>query len=538
MKMPKLKDFAEAKRKFKTDEDAEYYFVLVELYEKHLKPEQKENFLSAETIDGMLDVLDSKQLRYLKQLIVALTDIIYTGGKTGLYPNPNYIKQVNESYSEWFRNNVLYRGCKVPLKSTDTPEKPKLPDMLELINIITKHIGLNDKSKKKQGGKEESDLIKQYKSRLKRFDGDSVEYRQWLILLDVDNSIPNIDRIYDVNKLLKQLDLERLKSLKRLVGEKDAVKIIKADMKHLEPYYYWLDAVNSGYTSDDYFMDIGFAVAVSSHRTADKGLVEAFNISLRELNSKIDEIIAEKTKEKEELVDLKIKGLVRSKRFGEDMMEISRLTVGTDDIVLRNAISDYCRTGVNGGAFNNYLRRAILLRTLKEEMEEIATKGGESSASATMKFRKAIDKVYEYFRNHLTSQEYTVYRGMRSDGLAALLDKSSPRIEYEKDGKSPILNDTLISKINKCKPVVFDEGLTSTSLNKGVSAVGFRGKDKGSIFFTIKIPSGSKALILDYEGINDVPFEEEVLLAPRTKIRINKIKEVDGHYEIDAEVVN
>ena len=66
----------------------------------------------------------------------------------------------------------------------------------------------------------------------------------------------------------------------------------------------------------------------------------------------------------------------------------------------------------------------------------------------------------------------------------------------------------------------------------------FRGKTPGNVFLTIKIPPNSKALVLDYEGIQNAPGEEELLIAPKTKIKINSIREVDKHYEIVAQVLN
>lgn len=116
-----------------------------------------------------------------------------------------------------------------------------------------------------------------------------------------------------------------------------------------------------------------------------------------------------------------------------------------------------------------------------------------------------------------------------------LLDTAYPKIDYD---KKEGMTDSLIGKINALTPTVFEEGLTSTSLNKGVSSVEFGGKQVGGVLLTIKIPRGSKALVLSYQGIEDVPQEEEVLLAPKTKIKIDSVKEVSGHYEIEAEVVN
>ena len=96
---------------------------------------------------------------------------------------------------------------------------------------------------------------------------------------------------------------------------------------------------------------------------------------------------------------------------------------------------------------------------------------------------------------------------------------------------------SVMAEINAKKPIVYDEALVGTSVNPGVSARRFHGKDDYNVFFTIKIPKGSRALVLDYEGLSNIPWEEEMTLAPRTRMRINSIKEVEEHFEVEAEVV-
>lgn len=512
--MPKLKNFDEAKRKFKTDEDAEYYFVLVELYEKHLKSEQKEAFFKADTIDGMLDVLDGKQLGHLIKLINAFMIQIVGGGSGTGYPHPEYIEFVNEAYSEWFKSNMFDRIFK------DSSKQPELPDVDGLINRIAERKGARfERDKAKKGT-----LINEYKSRLKKFDGNSVEYRQWLILLFEDDmgyfSIPNINKIYNVNKLLKQLNVERLRSLKDLL-ERESVSWIVSSMDVYEPYYYFFGNSEQKSKSAGTFLKI----EIEDDYKPDESVTALFDSSLGGLISKIDDII----KEKDEWLEMKIEHLVKSKTFEEDVLEIAH-NLGTSYVEsLKEAISKYCKTGVNGSYYNHFLRKAFIVNELQKEIDSDV----ESSAQK-LEFMSDLAKVYEYFERHLLSHEYTVYRGMGVDGLYALLGTARPKIDYDKEQG---ITDSVIESINKLKPIVFDKGITSTSLNKGVSAVRFRGTSKGNVFFTIKIPSGSKALVLDYEEMDTVPAEEEVLLAPKTKMKIQFIKEVKGHYEIDAEVV-
>ena len=69
--MPKL-EFEAVKHKFGNDEDAASYFLLVALYKKHLQGEQENHFLNAKTIEGMLGVLDEKQLLHSTTVISAV----------------------------------------------------------------------------------------------------------------------------------------------------------------------------------------------------------------------------------------------------------------------------------------------------------------------------------------------------------------------------------------------------------------------------------------------------------------------------------
>lgn len=500
--MPKL-EFEEAKRKFGSGEDAAEYFLLVELCEKHLQESQKDSFLNAKTIDDMLDVLDDKQLQYIKSLI-------------SVYTRNRYIESSddfkNEAFSDWFKHNMI--------------ESSRDADTIALLDRI------HEKLKRK---KDIGALKAEYISRLKKFDGNSVEYRKWLVLLYIDDTIPNITKCYNIAKLLKQLDLERLKELREKIGKNIVAgkyQNLVASMKYLEPYYYWCATSGVRYsTANPLDAMLGSA---EDHFIKNTTFREEFNDAISRLISDIRDMIEEKQKEKRELVELKIEALVRSKRFEQDILEIARSTLGADDVLLKKAIGKYSKAGSYGTNFNGYLRKTALLKKLKDEVE----KKNKNSTSETIQFRNEIAKVYEYFKNHLISKEYTVYRGEGPEGLAALLDTICPPIDYKKTGNIPIITNSLIEEINKRQPVVTTEGLTSTSLNKGESAVSFRGKKYGNIFFTIKLPRGSKALVLDYEQIENVPAEEEVLLAPKTKIKINSMEKVNDHYEIEAAVIN
>lgn len=515
--MAKKLNFAEAKSKFRTDDEAVNYFTLVELYEKHLTGKQKEDFLSADTIDGMLDVLDEKQLRHLRSLLGAVADNLmrhhYDEG------GPEGQMFVNEAFSKWFRENVFENGQDI--------------DFLEF------PIRIYEKQKAKTNLK---DLVANFNKRLKKFDGDLGEYCQWLILSSFDDgSIPSIDRVYDAKKLLKTLDLKRLEDLKKYI-EKEKNKSIILTMQYLEPYFYWL-AINDLRYDEQPAFNIIMNRAESGFIKKNKLIIdELFEESKKKLIDRIESEI----KEKEELIENAIRILEpkkkpnfrfnripvgASKTFEDTINKVAGLVGGEDEEMrAKRAFASYSKAGGSGGSFNSFLRMYDFLKELLE---------GRHTSELLQAFAKRMARASEYFERHLADKEYTVYRGMRSDGLRALLDHSNPKIEYKKKGtRDIVIDDDLISEINRRKPVIFDEGMVSTSLNKGVSSVSFKGKCPGNIFLTIKIPPRSKALVLDYEEIQNAPLEEEMLLAPRTKLRFNSIKNVSGHFEIEAEVVS
>ena len=501
--MPKLKDFAAAKSKFKTDEEAVNYFTWVELCEKHLTGEQKEAFLNADTIDGMLDVLDEKQLKHLRSLLRA-------------YPYQRYLRAHNdtafyeEAFSEWFRKNVFEKEFEVDYFNA-------LPD-----RIYKKQIEKTNVQK----------LVSEFRSRLTKFDGDLGEYCQWLILLDVDNSIPSIQRVYDVHRLLKQLDLTRLTDLKKCISDRDTASIV-SDMKRLEPYFYWLateDMHEKKYGEGVNLITMVYNSVESKFISENESPIrKRFEKERKELTKKIDNLIEEKMA----IAASTIAKLGSSKTFEDSLMNVADLIGGDDEVYVKEAIGEYSKVAASGSTFNNFLRKAKLLEGLSER---------EFSSDAMKTFKKRLAHASEYFMKHLTDKEYTVYRGMRIDGLKALLNTSTPRITYKTEAKYDelIIDEDLINDINTRKPIVFDEGMLSTSLNKGVSAhrYFFNGKGVGNVFLTIHIPPHSKALVLDYEGIRNVADEEELLLVPRAKMKLNKIEEVNGHYEVDATVVN
>ncbi len=500
--MPKLKDFAEAKCKFKTDEDTLKYFLLVELYEKHLTGKQKDEFLNANTIDSMLDVLDKNQLEHLKNLIYAFREnsaVVYGEG------GEERAKQFyNEAYSKWFNDAI----------STDV-DKHRWASINNLILTISKKEKLKTDMK---------DLFLKFKQHLTKFDGNLSEYKQWLVLMYVDNKIPAIDRIYDVNKLIKQLNLKRLNALQKSV-EKLNISYLVAKMRYLEPYYYQTAILNIDYDKikrTNPFNTLEYEFIKTNKSLIHKEFEEAAITLIDRIKKVIDD--------KKEFVGEQISGLTKSKTFDDDIKEVAEYLGGTDEVLLKRAIAEYSKLGACGSAYNNFLRKAVFLKNLLKN---------NSSLEKMIQFRNNISKVAEYFENHLTDKEYTVYRGMRIDGLEELLKNSSPKIAYQTDAEYHmlIIDEALLNQINRTKPIVFDEGLVSTSLNKGVSSIFFGGKKDGHVFLTITVPARSKALVLDYENIENVPKEEELLLAPKTKMKIQSIKEINGHYEIDAEVV-
>lgn len=501
MHMEKL-NWPQIKNKFTTEKDILSYFILVENYEKHLSSKQKDDFLNSDTIDGMISLLDEKQLSHLKSLLIVNYSTIL---KT------KFNSYGEEGLSDWFKENM--KACKNELK-IDHIYKDAYDACTTLIEKI-KNIEKNKQNKK--------EMIEKYKSNLQKFNGNSVEYREWLALMAYDHGIPDIEKTYDVTKLLRRLNIKYLTNLKRYFQSKSAAKIIM-DTRNLEPYFYNL--ATSKIKAKDYTNSHCIFLQLRGMKTnKDKyDELSAFTLATKDLISKIEDVI----KEKNEYIDDKIDSLKTSPKFYEDVVDILRYS--GDELYFKDAISEYSKPMASGSAFNDYLRKANFLKIISEKA---------ISSSNIESFRNKMLKVQKYFLDHLTNKKYTVYRGMGVDGLKVLLSKANPKLLTLK--RKNTTNKLIFKEINEKKPIVFDEGFVSTSLNKGIAATEFQGKKQGGVFFEIEIPAGSKALVLDYESVINVSREEEVLLAERTKMRINSIKTAgtppNMYFDVNATVV-
>lgn len=505
MRMKKL-NLAQAKSKFKTKEDILSYFVLVENYEKHLDSKQKDDFLKPDTIDNMINILNEKQLSHLKSLII-VTHNTYAKRLKDLYGDCSK----GEGISDWFKENI--DNYAKQLKN----DQHLIGDIRDVCKILVNKI--KDIENKRLKIKNHSkNIITNYKSNLKKFGGNSIEYRQWLALMSYDHGIPDIEKTYDVTKLLRRLDIRYLKNLKSSFKDIECTATSTIlNIKNLEPYLYNL--ATSKIKNKDYKEHFDIFCAISDDN--DKfNEFNAFKRAIKDLVSKIEDVI----KEKGDYIDKKIDYLKISPKFYEDVIEILRYT--GDELYLKDVISEYSKPMASGSSFNAYLRKAKFLKIISNKT---------ASSSNIESFRNKILKVRKYFLDHLTNKKYTVYRGVEIDGLNALLSTANPKLLSLTMKNTS--NDLIFKEINEKKPIVFDEGFVSTSLNKGIAAHEFGGKKWGGVFFEIEIPAGSKALVLDYESIINVPHEEEILLAERTKIKINSIGEVDNHFEVKATVV-
>ncbi len=558
-------NFTQAKNKFKNDENIISYFILVESYEKHLDSGQESGFLNPDSIDDMINLLDDKQLNHLKSLV----RVFYISKYDPQYRLGN--RRHLDSLSEWFKDNIY--------NSPRFSEKTIINKCREIGKKLFDKIKNVEKERlEAKKGKEE--LFNQYKSRLSDFGGNSVEYREWLALLVKDHGIPDIDRIHDVTKLLRRLDIEYLKKFENSFDHPYYTDNIIKGIEHLEPYLYNLATYDMKTSDRSYLVQLNksnpeykaFQLALKDLNSKIESILEekgaytdlVFQIKKillsrgtdKELIAKIKELVKERDSENKKLTEQlnaiikkvgengdqdlvddisrlikegganiyeKIDNLKTSYIFYEDIKEILS-AIGNNEKYLKDAIAEYSKPMAHGDAFNDYLRKATFLEKLAN---------AKVSVSDITSFRNKILKVRKYFLDHLAHKKYTVYRGMKFDGLLALLDTADPKLS-ELEGNQ----DSLIEEINKKQPIVFDEGFVSTSLNEGISATEFKGKERGNVFFTIEIPAGSKALVLDYEGILNVPREEEILLAERTKIKINFIEAVNGHLEIDATVAD
>lgn len=496
-------NFTQAKNKLKNDEDIISYFILVESYEKYINSSQESKFLNPDSIDEMINLLDEKQLEHLKSLIKVFFQYKYHA-----HWDTHGRGVTVDQLSEWFKENIyqnenlLKKFGSKPLNIQEECQSNCMKLYKKIKSVIQERLKIKNVRVKQ---------LAQYKTRLRKFDGNSMEYRQWLTLFVIDHGIPGIDRVHDIDKLLRRLSIEYLKRLKDKLARVSPNAIMRG-IKNLEPYFYQSAA-------DDMDDSIDSSGSLILKRTNPE--YKAFNIAIKNLIFKIESIIAKKIELNiSEIID----SLPTSAKFYDDMETILD-AVEDKDNYLKNVIEEYSKASATGSVFNRYLRKAVLLERLSK---------AEVSVSDIRSFRNKVLKARKYFLNHLTSKNYTVYRGMGLNGLPVLLKTAEPQLSNRWDNGNL---EPLIEEINKKKPVVFDEGFLSTSLDKEIAAQEFEGKSKEGVFFTIKIPAGSKALVLDYENIDNIPYEEEVLLDAGTKIKINSIKDVQGHYEIDAVVV-
>ena len=324
MVMAKKLNFAEAKRKFGTDEEVANYFTLVEFYEKHLTGKQKEDFLSADTIDGMLNVLDANQLRHLRNLLGANLENFNRYGMA----HPNDPTFENEALSEWFRDNVFEN--KLDIDCENLPAR-----IYEMQRRKTNLKG----------------LVANYKERLRKFSWNSSEYIQWLILLSVDNSIPSIDRVYDVEKLLKVLDLKQLECLKNSIEEKKTGYIVSS-MEYLEPYFYW-NATDGLVYGDQSLKDIMLNRVKSSFINNNEPIIDKFELEKERLIGRIKSLIDKKAA----IVEDTIANLGRSKTFEDSMMKIADTMGGEDEVFLKEAIGAYSGGGHTGENLTHFYGR-------------------------------------------------------------------------------------------------------------------------------------------------------------------------------------
>ena len=276
-------NFTQAKNKFKTVNETVSYFILVECYKKYLDSTQKNNFLNADTTDDMLSILDEKQLKHLTSLLEVFRHCC--SGTAFDYGMFNLYNTKLDRYSDWFKENVInnseliksqqidiqvflppysnygsetsseYNKCIQSLEAYNTQPPEQL--ISQLCNTVCKK--LIDNIQKKYNKQTKKDLINKYKSRLKNFDGDSMEYRQWLILLFISREksivIPSIHKIYDVTKLLKQLDYEKLEKLEKMLKE---CNINQDAVKDFEPYFcqysFQKDSKNESENTPEYIL--------------------------------------------------------------------------------------------------------------------------------------------------------------------------------------------------------------------------------------------------------------------------------------------
>lgn len=515
--MPKP-TFNEIAAKFNSQEDAMEYFILVENYEIHLPKDKLTSFLNAGSINEMLEMLSEKQLHHAMGLIKGFS-MLDTRSEEGR----GIIRHNAFRVSDWFYKNVIeQKYTKTKEKGeTKTNETQYYSDLqnachgiLKKTSLILKNRITNEEHKKQ--------VKANYKANLKNFDGNSIEYRKWIILQISDPSIPAINTTFNTAKLLKNLDKKRLEHFPRLINtrfldKKDAAEKIN----NFEPYFYenMIDYEHLGYIDPSY-------------RTALDDESEEWEIwekCAETLKIEIQKIISHWNLPERKTLS----------RSYDDVIDFKHPR-GQKNIREENeklAVGRYSDPGEKGTDYFLYLRKGC-----PEEYRHLIDtdpRGGNGKKFRGIvfsQFWENVLKVRSYFLKHPTKQDCIVYRGMKPDGMINLLKTARPTINSKLNDKQ--MTDELVAELNEKQPIMWDASLLSTSFIDQVSAARFYGKMPGNLFFIIEVPRRSFGLTLGAENIPNIPTEEEFLLMEKTKIKIlSVVKTNDEYYEIHAKVV-
>lgn len=330
-------------------------------------------------------------------------------------------------------------------------------------------------------------VLSNYKSNLAKFDGDSVEYRKYIILSIKAPWIKSLGKVYDIRKILRNMSLDLNIKLLEKLNERGP---FAEDIKKKEPYF--LEILSS-----------------ESLFALEKDFKLSGNLLIKQVEQEISN--------KETFLNQRINDLKPNAVTYEDILEVLMLMKKStiSKKALRNFIPDYLNSGNNEDNLASSLRARAALLELINNPELFIT---ICSRADLQIFRDRIMRIRELMSKNILSKSYTVYRGIRCyDALRRLFKNGGFWLPENLED----VNQEIIDKINRTHPVIFDTSVISTSLNKGISSVNF--SMQGGCLFKISLPAGCKAIILDFQGkIKTIPAEEEVLLDEKTELKITK----------------
>lgn len=485
------------------------YFLLVDLYKDRIDPRNLDKFINSGDIDEMINLVgDEKDLKYLLKLLRELISKkikirgsdkpvrVCLRGETASGLVDDFARPTCNMFSQWFQDEFIVNNLKnMPLKSAFS--------VSEAGNVLIKKIKSMPIMIAKKDDRMQS-VFKNYTNMLRNFNNDSIAYRQYLVIQDRFKWLTPQQRIYDIPTILKRLSLPDLYLVRAILSNHPG--IIGNHLADLEPYLY------RKLTCED-----------KSIRDEEEKI---FKKCIKLLLVKIEAEIATK----ENFFGDKIDNLEIGAKTYEDILEILLSITRADapDAYVKSCIDDITRLGAHSGEIGRFMRRAYIGKVYNYLNLPVVSKQITSKA-LYQRLLNQVNNIRLSLGKLILSHSYVVYRGVGYDAIVAMFKVAG----YSLPEKLEDLTEDTIKIINKNHPIIYDKSFISTSFNKNVSYSRF-----GKCLFTIHIPGGSQAIILDRENIASDPTEEEMFLREATRLRVSFFEKTsDDSVEIDCDVV-